>query len=349
MMKKHNIGEPPGSLVYIGKKVALKTKIKVIDYSKEDYKMKELEKIDSPISSFEKSRKRWISIIGLPPINILEDIGNQFNLHHLLLEDIISPNQRPKFENHGEYLFILLKSVNYDEEKKSFETEQISLILGVNWVISIQEHENDFFIPIIDRIKFAKGIIRDMGTDYLLYTLIDIVIDNYFIMVENITELVEKYEDKIIENPEPENLKSIYSLKRTLINIRNAIWPTRELINKLQRENTKLLSDELEIYFRDVNDHTYIISDLVETQRDILFGMLDMYLSSVNNKMNDIMKILTVISTIFIPLSFLVSLYGMNFRYMPELSYPLAYPILLFVMVNIGIMMIVFFKKKKWL
>ncbi len=207
MMKKCNIGEPPGTLIYTGKISELKTKIKIIDYNKEDYNFIEVDIIDKNFSSFDKSRNRWINIIGLSDINIIEDIGNQFNLHQLLLEDILSPNQRPKLENYGDYLFIVLKSVNYNEEIESFETEQISLILGCNYVISVQELENDFFTPILDRIKFSKGHIRHMGTDYLLYSLIDLIIDNYFIILEKITEFIENTEDKIIQSPEPETLK----------------------------------------------------------------------------------------------------------------------------------------------
>ncbi|MFX1478708.1 MAG: magnesium/cobalt transporter CorA [Promethearchaeota archaeon] len=348
ILKKHNVGEPPGTLIYTGKKKDLKTTIKIIDYNKEHYSQMVLATLDKNLSSFDKSRFRWIHIIGLSDVKLIEDIGNQFNLHHLLLEDILNTNQRPKLENYGLYLFVVLKYVSYNEDIKSFETEQVCLILGENYVISVQDHENDIFTPILDRIKFSKGRIREMGIDYLFYSLIDFVIDNYFTILEIITELIENTEDKIIQNPEPETLKLIYSLKRTMIDFRNSIWPTRELINKLQRENSKLISKDLEIYLRDVNDNVFIVSDLLETQRDILFGMLDMYLSSVNNRMNDIMKILTIISTIFIPLSFLVSLYGMNFKYMPELSFPLAYPILLFTMIIIGIIMILFFRKKKW-
>lgn len=349
MKKKHNVGEPPGTLIYEGKKSDLKTKIKIIDYDKEDYNLTEIESINKNLSDFDKSRNRWIEIIGLPHIKVIEDIGNQFNLHPLILEDILNTNQRPKLENYGNYLFVILKNVNYNERTKSFETDQVCLILGNTYVISVQEQENEIFKPILDRIKFSKGHIRDMGSDYLLYSLIDLIIDNYFIILETITEFIENIEDKIIQNPESETLKLVYSLKRIMVNIRNSIWPTKELINKLQREKSQLISDNLDIYLRDVNDHIFIISDLLETQRDILFGMLDMYLSSVNNKMNDIMKILTIISTIFIPLSFLVSLYGMNFEYMPELSYPLAYPIILFIMVIMVIVMILFFKRKKWL
>ncbi len=348
-MKKHNIGEPPGTLIYTGQKQELKTVVKVIDYDKENFNMLELERIDTDLSDFEKTKTRWIHITGLSRIKAIETIGNQFNIHHLLLEDILNPNQRPKLENYGNYLFIILKSVNYDEATKTFETEQISLIFGRNYVISIQEQVNDLFGPIVERIRDSRGLIRDMGPDYLLYSLIDIIIDNYFVILELITDLIEKTEDKIIQNPEPKTLKLIYSLKRVMINIRNSIWPTRELINKLRIEKSELLSGELEIYLRDVSDHVFMISDLLETQRDILFGMLDMYLSSVNNRMNDVMKILTIISTIFIPLSFLTGLYGMNLQNMPELSFPFSYPILISTMLMISIVMIIFFRRKKWL
>ena len=348
-MKKHNIGEPPGTLLIYDKKSDLKSKIKIVKYNKEGYNLKELEIIDKNLSRIDKSRNKWINIIGTPQFRTIEEIGNQFNLHPLLLEDIFNPNQRPKLESYGEYLFVVLKNEKYNEEKKNFESEQISLILGDGYVISVQENEDDIFAPIVDRIKFSKGQVRNMGSDYLLYSLIDLVIDNYFIILEKITEFIENLEDSIIQNPEPETLKSVYSLKRGMINIRNSIWPTKELITKLQREKSKLITDNLEVFLRDVNDHIFIISDMLETQRDILFGMLDMYLSSVNNKMNDIMKILTIISTIFIPLSFLVSLYGMNFKYMPELANPFGYPTLIIAMFLIGIVMIMFFKRKKWL
>ncbi|MFX1567786.1 MAG: magnesium/cobalt transporter CorA [Promethearchaeota archaeon] len=348
-MKKHNIGEPPGTLRFSDKKIDLKTKIKVIDYNRENYNLNELEIIDQNLSDFDKSKNRWINIMGSSHFKTIENIGNQFNLHTLLLEDIINPNQRPKLENYGDYLFVVLKNVIFSEEKESFESKQISLILGSSYVISVQETENDIFVPIIDRIKFSKGHVRNMGPDYLLYALIDFVIDNYFNILEKLNEFIENIEDKIVQNPEPETLKSVYSLKRGMINISNSIWPTKELITKLQIEKSKLITDNLEVYLRDVNDHIFIISDLLQTQRDILFGMLDMYLSSVNNKMNDIMKILTIISTIFIPLSFLVGLYGMNFKFMPELSYPLAYPMLVIVMFIIGILMVIYFKRKKWL
>ncbi|MFX1260437.1 MAG: magnesium and cobalt transport protein CorA, partial [Promethearchaeota archaeon] len=281
MKKKHNIGELPGTLIYTGKRSNLKTKVKIIDYNKEDYNMTEIETINKNLSDFDKSRNRWIKIMGLSNIKVIEDIGNQFNLHPLILEDILNSNQRPKLENYGEYLFIVLKNVNYEEETESFETDQICLILGNNYVISVQEQENDILSPILDRIKFSKGHIRYRGSDYLLYSLIDLVIDNYFIILEIITEFIENIEDKIIQNPESETLKLIYSLKRVMINIRNSIWPTKELINKLLMGKSQLITDNLDIYLRDINDHIFIISDLLETQRDILFGMLDMYLSSV--------------------------------------------------------------------
>jgi magnesium transporter len=237
----------------------------------------------------------------------------------------------------------------WNQESASYETEQISFILGLNFVISFLEQESEIFTPIIDRIKMKKGRIREMKADYLNYALIDVIIDNYFIILEIIGEDIEEIEDQLIKNPEPEVLQSIYRLKRNSIEVRKSIWPIREVINKMQREQSNLISDELQLYTRDLYDHIFRISDLLENYRDIIFGMLDMYLSSVSNRMNEIMKVLTIISTIFIPLSFLAGFYGMNFLYMPELKSPIAYPILILIMILIGIVMMLFFRRRKWI
>jgi len=266
-----------------------------------------------------------------------------------VLEDILNPNQRPKFEDYEDYIFIVLKILIWNQEDESFETEQISFILGTNIVISFLEQESNIFAPIIERIQFKKGRIRGMNADYLTYALIDVIVDDYFIILEIIGENIEEIEDKLIKNPEPEVLQSIYQLKRNSIDIRKTIWPLREVINKLLRVQSNLFSDELQIYTRDLYDHIFRISDLLENYRDIIFGMLDMYLSSVSNRMNEIMKVLTIISTIFIPLSFLAGFYGMNFLYMPEFKSPIAYPMLIFIMILISIIMIMFFRRKRWI
>ena len=347
--KKKKVGLPPGTLIYTGDKVTEKTKIKITDYTKDDFNLDEFQEIQIDLTKIEKPFIRWIDIYGLAQIKVIEEIGHQFNLHPLVLEDILSPNQRPKLEDYGNYIFLVLKKLSWNQEQEDFEYEQISLILGENYVISFQERDTNLFNPIYERIQVPKGKVRVMGADYLYYVLIDIIIDDYFVVIEKVGEDIENIEDILIKNPEPETLQLIYRLKRSSIELRKSIWPIREVISKLQREQSNLIGDELQIYLRDIYDHIFRISDLLENYRDIIFGMLDMYLSSVSNKMNDIMKVLTIISTIFIPLSFLAGFYGMNFLYMPELKDPSAYPILIMIMVSVALVMLYFFKRKKWI
>lgn len=347
--KKKKIGLPPGTLIYTGDKVKEITKIKVTDYTADDFKLDEFKEIQMDLTKIEKPFIKWIDIYGLTQIKVIEEIGHQFKLHPLVLEDILSPNQRPKLEDFGNYIFAVLKKLSWNQELEDFEYEQISLILGENYVISFQERDTNLFNPIYERIQVPKGKVRVMGADYLFYVLIDIIIDDYFIVIEKVGEDIENIEDILIKNPEPETLQSIYRLKRSSIELRKSIWPIREIVNKLQREQSNLIGDELQIYLRDIYEHIFRISDLLENYRDIIFGMLDMYLSSVSNRMNDIMKVLTIISTIFIPISFLAGFYGMNFLYMPELSNPIAYPFLIGTMATIAVIMLYFFRRKKWI
>jgi magnesium transporter len=347
--KKKKVGHPPGTLIYTGDKEKEKTKIKITDYNEESYDFQEMREIEKNFAKIEKSVIRWINIHGLAEVKIIEEIGRQFNLHPLVLEDILSPNQRPKLEDYGNYFFVVMKELVWNKEENEFDFEQISLVLGENYVISFQERETNLFNPIYERIQVPKGRVRLMKADYLFYVLLDIIIDNYFIVLEKLGEEIENMEDNLIKNPEPETLQLVYRLKRSALELRKSIWPIREVINKLQREQSKLISDELQIYLRDIYDHIFRISDLLENYRDIIFGMLDMYLSSVSNRMNDIMKVLTIISTVFIPLSFLAGFYGMNFRYMPEFSQPFAYPILILVMIILAFIMVYYFKRKRWL
>ena len=346
--KKKKIGLPPGTLIYTGDKVKERTKIKVTEYTEDRYNYKEYKDIPPNLTKFEKPLIKWIDVYGLAQIEIIEEIGKQFNLHPLVLEDILNPDQIPKLEDYGSYIFTVLKKLTWNQEKEDFEYEQISLILGENYVISFQERDTRLFNPIYERIYVPKGRLRLMGTDYLFYALIDITIDNYFIVLEKVGEDIEDIEDILIKNPEPETLQHIYKLKRSSIELRKSFWPIREVINKLQREQSNLIKDELQIYLRDIYDHVFRISDLLENYRDIIFGMLDMYLSSVSNKMNDIMKVLTMISTIFIPLSFLAGFYGMNMIVYRNSQYDLLM-IIIVIMIIIGLLMFIFFKKKRWI
>ncbi|MBY9006238.1 MAG: magnesium/cobalt transporter CorA [Candidatus Lokiarchaeota archaeon] len=346
--KKKKIGLPPGTLIYTGDKVQEKTKIKVTEYSEDHYNYQEFKDATTNLTKIEKPLIKWINIYGLAQVNIIEEIGHQFDLHPLVLEDILSPNQRPKLEDYGRYIFVVLKKLSWNQEEEDFEYEQISLILGENYVITFQERDTNLFNPIYERIQVPKGRVRQMGADYLFYVLIDIIIDNYFIVLEKVGDDIENIEDILIKNPDPETLQLIYKLKKSSIELRKSIWPIREVINKLQREQSNLIKDDLQIYLRDTYDHVFRISDLLENYRDIIFGMLDMYLSSVSNKMNDIMKVLTMISTIFIPLSFLGGFYGMNFIIYHSFQYDL-FIIVIIMMTIIAAVMIVFFKRKKWI
>ena len=343
------IGLPPGTLVYTGDVEKEKTKVRIIDYNERECKMSESEDLPENFEKKEKGFVRWINIEGIKRVEVIENLGSGFNLHPLVLEDIVNPHQRPKYEDYNDYLFIIIKRLTWNEKEYDFTSEQISLILGENFVVSIVEQESSLFEPIIDRIKTHKGRVYTMGSDYLLYALIDLIIDNYFIVQENVGEIMESIEDNLISEPKPETLQSIYKLKRDIIDLKKNIWPLRIVINNLQREQSDLISENMQIYLRDIYDHFFRINDSLENYRDIISGMLDMYLSSVSNKMNEIMKVLTIISTLFIPLSFLAGFYGMNFIFMPELHSPIGYPVLIITMSTIAIIMVYFFKRKNWI
>ena len=310
---------------------------------------KEAKEVEECFPFKDKPTVTWINIDGIQRIDVIEKIGKHFNLHPLALEDIVNTGQRPKMEDFVDYIFVVLKMLYYDEKERETKAEQLSLVLGPNWVISFQENEGDVFDPIRERIRADKGRIRKMGADYLVYALIDAVVDNYFIILEKIGEKIEEIEDELVANPAPETLQAIHNLKRQMIFLRKSVWPLREVISRLERWESQLINKSTDIYLRDVYDHTIQVIDAIETFRDMLSGMLDIYLSSVSNRMNEVMKVLTIIATIFIPLTLVAGLYGMNFRYMPELEWPWGYPLVLFFMFAIGVLMLIYFRKKKWL
>lgn len=280
-------------------------------------------------------------------MDIIEKIGKQFDIHPLVLEDILHTNQRPKIEDFGNYMYIVLKMI-YSNENNEINSEQISLIMGENFVISFQEIEGDTFEPVRKRIRSEKSRIRKMGPDYLTYALIDSIVDNYFIILEKIEDKLDLIEDEVVSSPTPDVLRNIHSLKWEMTYLRKSVWPLREVINSMTRTESNLIQESTRIYLRDLYDHTIQVIDTVETFRDILSGMLDVYLSSINNKMSEVMKFLTIIATIFIPLTFIAGVYGMNFEYMPELEWKWGYHLILSLMFLTVLTMVVYFKKKKW-
>jgi magnesium transporter len=266
-----------------------------------------------------------------------------------VLEDILNSDQRPKIDDYEQYLFIILKTLHHEEGTHEVVTKQISMILGDNYVISLHENDVDIFDLVRKRLKAGTGRIRKAKADYLAYALIDLVVDNYFLVLEQLGEVVENLEEELVNSPTPATLNKIYHLKRDTIQIRRAVWPLREVLAKLTRSDSPLINEQTDLYIRDVYDHITIIMDSIETYRDILSGILDIYLSSVSNRLNEVMKVLTIIATIFIPLTFIAGVYGMNFEVMPELKWPWGYYACLSGMALLASMMLLFFKKKGWL
>ena len=335
--------------MHIGEQRYEQVRLSVIRYDAADFQEKTVTNIEEAFSLRKKSSVMWLNIDGVHQPEIIGQVGKSFGLHPLVAEDIASTGQRPKMEDFDDYIFVVLRMLRFDDRENETRTEQISIILGADFVVSFQEREGDVFDTIRERLRNNKGRIRKQGADYLAYTLIDAIVDNYFIVLEKLGEIIEEVEDKLVANPTSETLQTIHDLKREMIFLRKSVWPLREVINRLERSESPLIHKSTWVYLRDVYDHTIQVMDAVETFRDMLSGMLDIYLSSVSNRMNEVMKVLTVIATIFIPLTFLAGIYGMNFRYMPELEQAWSYPAVLILMLVIALVMIVYFRRKKWM
>jgi magnesium transporter len=320
-----------------------------MDYDEAYFQEKEIKTIEECFVFKDKPTVTWINVDSLHQVEILEKLGECYGLHPLVLEDILNTDQRPKMEDYGEYIYIVLKDLDYPDKINQIESEQISLILGPNFVFSFQEREGDTFNPIRERIRNNKGRIRKLGADYLAYNLLDSTVDNYFIILEKLGEKIELLEEKLVTHPTSEMLQGIHHLKREMILLRKVVWPLREVISGLIRAESSLVQESTKVYLRDIYDHTIQTIDTIETYRDMVSSMLDIYLSSVSNRLNSVMKVLTIIATIFMPLTFIAGIYGMNFKYMPELEWRWGYPVIWFVFVLIGISMLIYFKKKKWL
>jgi len=343
-------GLPPGTLVHIGEEKTGEIKIAVMDYNETEFQEKEMTSIEECFLFWDRPTVTWLNIDGIHQVDLIQKLGDCYGFHPLMLEDILNSDQRPKVEDYGDYLYIILKMLHFDDASRTVVTEQVSIILGRNFVISFQEgKKGDVFNPIRDRLRSNKGLLRKMGTDYLVYSLMDAIVDNYFVVLEKLGEKIESLEEELTRKPVPATLNLLHKLKREMILLRKSVWPLREVINLMERHSSTLITDSTALYFRDVYDHTIQVIDAVETFRDMLSGMLDIYLSSSSNRLNEVMKVLTIIATLFMPLTFIVGLYGMNFRHMPELEWPWGYPMVLALMIGIVVFMLAYFKRKKWL
>ncbi len=347
--RSEKAGLPPGTLVHIGERKLDQVIVRCMAYDEMRFEEQRVDMVDGCIDLKEKPGVTWVDVCGLHDVGMIEQIGKQLNLHPLTLEDIVHTGQRPKVEDFDAYIYVVLKMFYFDEEANHITQEQVSLILGSNYVLSIQEMEKDVFDTVRDRIRKAKGRVRRSGADYLLYALLDATVDSYFSILERIGEQIEEIENEMLDHPGTEALHRVHELKREMILLRKSVWPLREVIGSLERDESELVQESTQLFLRDVYDHTIQAADTVETYRDMLSGMLDLYLSSISNRMNEVMKVLTIIATIFIPLTFIAGIYGMNFEYMPELKWPWGYLAVWVLMIVVGIVMLVYFRRKRWL
>jgi len=347
--RSRKAGLPPGTLIHIGERKAENTRITLFRYDADHVVEKQIQSLSQALPLPDEDTITWINVDGLHEVEILKEMGDLFGLHPLALEDILNTHQRPKFEDYGAYAFLILNPLSGGNQDREIDKEQLSIVLGRNFVLTFQEREGDVFDPIRERIRSNKGRVRKMGADYLAYTLMDLVVDNYFVLLETLGEKIEEIEDALVLKPTPEHAGAIHRLKRQMIFLRRSVWPLREALNGLHRSESSLVRQETGLFLRDLYDHTVHVIDTVESFRDVLSGMLDIYLTSASNRMNEIMKVLTIIATIFIPLTFLVGVYGMNFEHMPELRWKWGYPLVWLVMICIGVFMLFQFRKKRWL
>lgn len=290
----------------------------------------------------------WVDIGGVHKLELLEAFGKQFSLHPLLLEDIANTDQRPKLDDYDTYLFLVMKVLSLTD-RQDILVEQVSFVLGRNVVLSFQENGTDVFKPVRDRLRSGKGRMRQNGADYLLYALVDAIVDQYFLVLESLGEKIESLQEKVMADPKPDTLKEIHALKRQLLFLRRAVWPLREATNGLSRSDCPFLHEPTKVFLRDVYDHVVQIIDTIETLREMVSASLDIYLSSVSYRLNTVMRVLTVITTIFMPLSFIASIYGMNFEHMPELQWEWGYPAVLGAMGLIAAGMLMAFRQRRWL
>lgn len=348
--RKSKSGLAPGTLVFTGVQKMAQVDINLIHYSEEHYEEKKPKSIAEVIQMKESfSGISWVNIDGLHDENTIEEMCSFLGIHRLTMEDILSVGQRPKIEEHAEYLHVVLKMFMLDPVDDTIEDEQLSFILKGNTLITFQERTGDVFDSVRVRIKEGKGFIRKRGADYLLYALLDSVVDNYFIILETFGEKLEDVETALLENPDKNTLNKLHLLRRETLSLRRSVYPLREVVSRFEKIEEPFINPDIKVFIRDLYDHTIQVIETIEVFRDMASGLLDLYMNSVSNKMNEIMKVLTIMASIFIPLTFIAGVYGMNFENMPELTYKYGYYVVWIVMILLIIGMLFYFKKKKWL
>lgn len=344
--RSRKAGLPPGSLVHIGEQKIETPRLTAFNFDEQRLEEKTLTDAAEVLTYKGKTGLTWINIDGLHDAKLLETLGAGFGLHPLMLEDIANTEQRPKLEDYGEYLFIVVKMLSRPDQ--TVLTEQLSLVVGKNLLMSFQERRSSVFDPICARLRSGKGRARASGADFLAYQLIDAVIDDYFVVLERLSDEVEALEDRVIAAPRPNGLRTLHVLKKDMIHLRRSIWPLRDVISALQRGDSPLIGELVRMYLRDIYDHAVAAADTVEAMRDLLNSTLEIHMSNMSNRLNEVLKVLTLITTLFIPITFIAGVYGMNFKYMPELDWPWGYPAALLLMAVVAAGMFLYFKRKKW-
>ncbi|MEW6236882.1 MAG: magnesium/cobalt transporter CorA [Candidatus Omnitrophota bacterium] len=349
--QKHRdkVGREPGCALHVGGHETVECKIRMLDYDSAGLREKENPRLEECEQGKNQTTVCWIDAVGIDQVETIGELGRRFGWHPLVVEDIVNAEQRPKMEEYDGYLYITLKALLFAEESHEIRREQISLIIGPSYVVTIREKEDPIWEPLLYRIRHDKGRIRRMGADYLAYAILDLIVDNYFLVLERIDKRMESVEKELIVHPAAATVRKIHHLKKELLILRKLVWPLREMIGRLYKEEDALFHKEVSPFLRDLEDHVIQIIDMIEIYRDSTSSMLDLYLSQTSYRLNEIMKVLTMFASIFIPLTFLAGVYGMNFTFMPELHWRFGYPLILGVMISSAIGMFLYFRRKKWI
>lgn len=350
--RSHKAGLPPGTLVYVGrskKDIHLPPRITLMEFDGERLNEREVKTLSDVLPLKPLPTISWLHVDALHDESLLTEFGEAFHLNQLLLEDILNTEQRPKHEAIAPFDYIILKIFDFDAQLEEIATEQVSIVIGENFLLTFMEEVGNEFEPVRERLRNGSHRLRSLGPGYLAYSLLDTIVDGYFNVLEKIGERLEELEGSLVEEQPPNILQNVHRLRRELIFLRKNVWPVREIINNLQHSETDVLNTQIRPYLRDLYDHTIQVMDTLESYRDLLASIQDLYLSVLSYRMNDVIKVLTVISTIFIPLTFIVGVYGMNFRFMPELDSPWGYPAIWLVMLTLAVCMLFYFRRKHWI
>lgn len=347
--RSKKIGTPPGSLIYTGEEISKTTEFSLLLYDETSLVQKHPRTIEEALESCKGGQKIWLHVTGVSDPHVIGTIGKFFKLHPLLLEDTMSPSQRSKLDDYRESIYIATHILQFSPASEStLDDQQLSIILGDRFLITLTEKQTDVLNPIRERLNKPSSKMRQRGSDYLAYAILDSVVDHYFLSLAHVDQSLENLEDELLTEPTATTISNIQKIKREMALMRKTIWPMREIINRFRRSDSPLLEESTQVFAYDVYDHTVQAIETVESFRDITSGMIDIYLSTMNQKMNEVMKLLTIVATIFVPLTFITSLYGMNFTNMPELNSAYGYPFVLLFMALTAIAMLWYFKRKHW-